>query len=158
MRGIVEVLTSKPTRTGGTVYNAKIGDNWVGCGFKEPEFKQGDEIEYETEVNGQYTNMGPFTIIQAGAAPAVTRDPSGISPVDRRTALHAARASAIEMLQLLTSVDGVKLPAKESGKTSALEALLDEYTQKWYEQSIAVMKGEFNFGADGELPEDDIPF
>lgn len=144
--GIVEVLKGKPTSTGGTVWNAKISGTWIGCGFNKPTFKEGDRVKYDTVQNGKYTNIGDVEVLEQGAAPAVTRDEHGINAVDRRTVLHAARASAIDFVDLLARNEAVSLGAKGK-KEDVILALVEQYAAKWYEEGIAVMQGQAPFVA-----------
>lgn len=71
---LVLKLTSKETSTGGHVYNIQVetdenGKEWFGCGFDDPELTEGDIIEFEIEVVGDYTNVDMDTLVVVEAAP-----------------------------------------------------------------------------------------
>lgn len=66
--------TKKPTSGSGFVYNIQVntpdnGDEWFGCGFTDPEVNEGDEIEFDIEQVGDYTNVIIDTIVVTKAAP-----------------------------------------------------------------------------------------
>jgi hypothetical protein len=67
VEGIVAKITEKPTRNGGTIYNVCLEinggeDEWFGHGFNEPEFQEGDEIEFDISYNGDYANVDTNTV------------------------------------------------------------------------------------------------
>lgn len=66
--------TSKETSTGGHVYNIQVetednGKEWFGCGFEDPELNEGDVIEFEIEIVGDYTNVDMDTLVVVEKAP-----------------------------------------------------------------------------------------
>ncbi len=67
VEGIVAKITSKDTRNGGKIYNVCIeadgqDDEWFGVGFDQPEYQEGDLIEFDIEYNGDYANVDPKTV------------------------------------------------------------------------------------------------
>lgn len=64
--GVVQKITEKATRNGGTIYNVCLDtgqdDEWFGHGFDEPNFGEGDEIEFDISYNGDYANVDPDTV------------------------------------------------------------------------------------------------
>ena len=73
VEGIVAKITEKQAgANGNTVYNIclEVGDEdeWYGHGFDEPEFQEGDEIEFDISWNGDYANIdtGTVNIISEG--------------------------------------------------------------------------------------------
>jgi hypothetical protein len=163
IKGIVEVLSEKPAGRG-KVYNIKMDSGeWFGCGFDKPAFKQGDCIEFEVVLNERngtvYTNLNhdKCKVVQADAAPAYTKNEKGISPVDLRTALHAARSGALETVAALMSAEIIKPPSKGSDKQPWFDQQIGDYTAFYYEQSLAVMKGENPFAETvADTPEDNF--
>jgi len=74
VEGIVVKSTSKPTNNGGTVYNICVdtvdnGEEWFGCGFDDPNVNVGDEIGFDIEYKGDYTNVNLDTLEIIKAAP-----------------------------------------------------------------------------------------
>ncbi len=66
--GIVAKLTSKEAgKNNNLVYNICIeeegrDDEWYGHGFDEPNFQEGDEIEFDIQWNGDYPNIDVDTV------------------------------------------------------------------------------------------------
>jgi len=64
--GTVAKISEKPTRNGGTVYNICLDtgqdDEWFGHGFDEPQFQEGDEIEFDVSYNGDFANIDVDTV------------------------------------------------------------------------------------------------
>ncbi len=74
VQGTVAKITEKPTANGGTVYNVCVdtednGEEWFGCGFENPNLNEGDEIEFDIDYNGDYTNIGLDTLVVTKEAP-----------------------------------------------------------------------------------------
>jgi len=64
--GIVQKITEKATRNGGTMYNVCMDtgqeDEWFGHGFDEPQFLEGDEVAFDVTYNGEYANIDTNTV------------------------------------------------------------------------------------------------
>jgi len=78
--GIVAKISAKPARSGDNVYNICMeidggDDEWFGHGFDKPEFQEGDEIEFDIEYNGDYTNVDKNTVnvLVEGTPPSRSR-------------------------------------------------------------------------------------
>ena len=71
-QGVIEEVSSKPTSTGGMNYRVKISGKWISAGFKDPNVKPGDQVQYSTVQKGQYTNIGSITVIGSGPAPSAS--------------------------------------------------------------------------------------
>lgn len=74
VQGTVAKLTEKETSNGGTVYNVCVdtednGEEWFGCGFDNPNLNEGDEIEFDIDYNGDYTNINLDTLVVTKEAP-----------------------------------------------------------------------------------------
>lgn len=73
VEGIVKAISEKATRGGGTVYNAKIDidgqEDWLGCGFDEPDFVKGDELAFDIVMNGEHENIDMESVEVLVAAP-----------------------------------------------------------------------------------------
>jgi len=72
--GIVAKVTSKETKGDSLVWNVCVdtddnGEEWFGCGFEDPQVNEGDEIEFDTEQNGKFTNINIDTLVVDKAAP-----------------------------------------------------------------------------------------
>jgi hypothetical protein len=72
--GTVAKVSEKPTANGGTVYNVCVdtednGEEWFGCGFDDPKLNEGDEIEFDIDYNGDYTNINQDTLVVVKEAP-----------------------------------------------------------------------------------------
>ena len=63
--GIVQKISEKPTRND-PVYNICLDtgqdDEWFGHGFDEPQFQEGDEIEFDVKYNGDFANIDVDTL------------------------------------------------------------------------------------------------
>lgn len=74
VQGTVAKVSEKDTANGGTVYNVCVdtednGEEWFGCGFDNPNLNEGDEIEFDIDYNGKYTNINMDTLVVTQAAP-----------------------------------------------------------------------------------------
>lgn len=74
VQGTVKKLSEKGTNNGGTVYNVCVdtednGEEWFGCGFDNPNLNEGDEIEFDIDYNGDYTNINLDTLVVTKSAP-----------------------------------------------------------------------------------------
>jgi hypothetical protein len=69
--GVVQKISEKATRNGGTMFNVCLDtgqeDEWFGHGFDEPEFSEGDEIEFDVSYNGDYANVDVDTVVIVSA-------------------------------------------------------------------------------------------
>lgn len=74
VQGRVAKVSEKDTANGGTVYNVCVdtednGEEWFGCGFDNPNLNEGDEIEFDIDYNGKYTNINMDTLVVTKEAP-----------------------------------------------------------------------------------------
>jgi len=69
MSGIVEDISSKPTRGKNDLWSIKVDGDWFGHGFDEPEFDVGAEVEFEISMNGDFENVDVDTLVILQQAP-----------------------------------------------------------------------------------------
>ena len=69
MSGIVEDISSKPTRGKNDLWSIKVDGDWFGHGFDEPNFDVGAEVEFEISMNGDFENVDVDTLIVLQEAP-----------------------------------------------------------------------------------------
>jgi len=69
MSGIVEDISSKPTRGKNDLWSIKVDGDWFGHGFDEPNFDVGAEVEFEISMNGDFENVDVDTLVVLEQAP-----------------------------------------------------------------------------------------
>jgi len=140
MNGFVEQISEKQ-RTGANgnymTYNVKINGEWLGAGYKKPQCKQGDNIDYEITQKGQYKNITNISI-NSGAittnAPnnATTAPTHRVDTRDISIRYQSCRKDALALTNMLLASDALKLPAKQADKVDAALAFVDEITNQYY--------------------------
>jgi hypothetical protein len=154
VEGYVEMIETKPTSTGKTMYNVRVNGVSYGAGMYPPKFKQGDFISFTSTMNGRFNNMETRTVtVRTGVAPApayggATRPAMAPRPATGNSAgwderqdtisKQAALNSAQHMVEILVTagavvgLDKAKTPAD---KMKLLNVLVDEYTMDYYKQA-----------------------
>lgn len=126
--------------------NTKFGERWyvhvngqrllIGK-FQPKGLAEGDYVTYETEQNGQYTNLKNGTM-QKAAPPAGAEKPTPPKPssikTDRQDVIsrQAALNSAQAFLTFLASQEALPVTKAKSKDPDMYEAMLMEYTAKFY--------------------------
>lgn len=162
VQGTVARISSTPRgQRGSLAYTIYINgeDSGYGHGFNEPKCREGDQIEFNIDWNGQYKNVNVQSLRvlnqgggqQGGQAPAQRaapqqgyKKPAGggrekywedkaKDDKARQACIEhqSSRNAAIALLDVLMREEAVKLPAKASGKLDAALALVDELTDKF---------------------------
>ena len=140
VKGVVE----KINKNAGGFYGVLIADTWYGAGKYEPKFKEGDEIQFEFTKNKNYNNLvfGTEKVIEEGTGPAATASASGASGgtkatnwdlKDKRIAYQGSRNSALKLVELALTNDAITLPTKKSDRFEAIEELVYNLTNSYYE-------------------------
>lgn len=143
VRGRVTGIESKQTSTGKTVFTLHVDGKRYSAGFDKPKCMEGDIVEFDTTINGQYTNANTKTLKVLPPDAAMASMPKaasvGSSFVDRQDTIsrQAASNTALQFVQLLAAQGAldIKASAKAAEKIAALEALVEHYTIFFYEQN-----------------------
>lgn len=131
-------------------YSLKVDGEWYGFGRKKPEADKGNIVSFTFSTKGTFKMIddGSLTIIEKSTAPSLasvgggsgnTRDDYWTKKAETDKAqqrireYHAARGSAVDMLNALVNAGAVKLPQTENKRYDALLALCDELTERNYE-------------------------
>lgn len=129
MEGFVQAITFN-----GKAYNAKINDSWLGCGFKEPTFKEGDYISFTITQNGKWKNLDQESVKQlpppANKGPTTQANSRFISNDDRQRSIvyQSSRTAALEVLKYLIDKEVIKWPTKKLDQEQFFLMKLDELT------------------------------
>ena len=130
-------------------HSLKIDDVWYGYGMYAPKCEKGSTVSFSYETKGDFNIIDSKSfkvaegavskpVVKSGGA-AGTRDKywedkAETDKVQQRIReTHAARSQAIETVGALVDAGAVKLPVKESGRYDALMALVDELTNRYFE-------------------------
>jgi hypothetical protein len=183
-QGTVQRIATKQTKTGGTAWNvqlrsSKTGDvAWFGCGFMEPPFKEGDEV--------QFTYSGQWKTIERESVKILSRRPSqpgntGNQQYSRQPAANsgkdaywknkeerdikkdeiiqrqACRNTAIAFVDLALKHDAVALPTKKADRYDALLALTEEVAIELYNRNHSIGESHGHEEQNGEHHEPDRP-
>lgn len=141
--GIVEVVSEKHESNAGKpfrtpLYSVKMNDEqWYGCGFKNPNVQQGDNITFLFETDGQYKNMDVGTIVKAATSAGSGTKARAVSPDQRQQSIvyQSSRKDAINLLTIAVNHDLVKLPKASAYDT--LLGLVDDLTLDFARKAIA---------------------
>jgi len=148
MQGFVEQIGEKPGmgRNGPyTLFSVKVGGEWLGAGFKKPECNQGDCIDYEIAMKGQYKNIANIKLATGGSAQAQNTGVATAPPavrIDTRDIsirYQSCRKDAIAVTNVLLANDALKLPAKQADKVDAALAFIEDITNQYYVALQGVM-------------------
>lgn len=142
----IQSITNRDTAYG-KMYDIQFsnGDK-VGAGKFPPKgVVEGDYVQYEVTMKGQYKNLAPGSLSKISkpegvAPPAPARSTGGFGGDDRQEIIskQAALNSAIAFLALAQSAEALPVGAKNLAPAKRLDALvsmLNEVTSKFYHQS-----------------------
>lgn len=128
----------------GKAFNAEIGGSWYGCGFSQPDFKEGDVLEFDFEQRGKYMNLGKYKVLGtekgAPAAPAKSQGSQGFDDRNTSIAYQSSRKDALYLVEILLANQAVPLPAKKADQADAILALVNDYAAQFYIRLEDVVK------------------
>jgi hypothetical protein len=141
---VVKGVVEKINKNAGGFYGVLIADTWYGAGKYAPKFKEGDEIQFEFTKNKNYNNLvfGTEKVIEEGTGPAATASDSGAGGgakatnwdlKDKRIAYQGSRNSALKLVELALDHDCITLPTKKADRFFAIEELVLNITNQYYE-------------------------
>ncbi len=116
--------TSKECGNNGHVYNVQVntpdnGDEWFGCGFEDPKLNVGDEIEFEIETVGKYTNLILDTLVVTKAAPQREQSSRGRSNSSRGDSRGSSRGNSRDSGRGNQSSRGNSRGSRDSGSSNS---------------------------------------
>ena len=140
-QGIVETFSAKTTAKSGAplkspLFSFKLNGEWYGCGFKNPEIKEGDNIAFSYE-EGQWGKECNVNSITKGAAQAAEAGTGSVARPDARQesiVYQSSRKDAINVLALAAERELIKLP--KSGGYDALLGMVDDLTLDFARKAI----------------------
>lgn len=144
MQGYVEriVERSGTGRNGPYVmYSIVVNNETLGSGFKRPDCREGDYIEYSIDQAGKYKNIKDMKVVPAGSASPQTG--SAPLPVNKRdVSIHyqSCRNAALTAVDIMLRNEAVKLPAKQADKYDAFLAIVQEITNQFYVKLESVIE------------------
>lgn len=168
MKAYVNDIIEKPVR-GGTMIMHDIlfsnGDR-VGAGkFKPKGIKKGDYVEYEVTMNGNFKNLTPGSLSkidpppgESAPAPQAAASYSSGSSYDARQDVisrQAALNSALSFVSMLAAAGALPLPKSKATQADALEAIVMEYTGRFFHQNTG-NKYKVHETAKGGTVEEDL--
>lgn len=147
--GIVEVIKANNTKAGIT-YSFAIGDQWYGTYKTQPTFVEGDYVEFDYSVKGNFQNADTKTIkVTKGEQAAQASDGAaapakafkGASNKDAAIQWQSARNAALALAAIaaeLGVLDVGAANAKKEGKFEALQIWVNAQTVEYFEDSQKV--------------------
>lgn len=146
----------KGGKPGNVWYSLKLegDDTYYRCKSSNPGDVTGKVVSFEHD--GDQVTSKPIVVQQTTVAPqdgaakaAGTGAVGAVLGSAREASIHyqSARKDALQLVDILTRVGAVKLPAKEANKLEAVEALVDSYTSQYFSDistfgAVARAKGE----------------
>lgn len=142
MQAFLQKIDEKDTRAG-KMYDLVFSDgNKIGAGKFPPK-----NLEVGGYYNYEFTQNGNFKNLTAGSLSKITA-PAGVTPPPLKTTAsgatggfdnrqeviskQAALNSALAFATLLQAADALPVPAAKAKKADAIEALVMDYTAKYY--------------------------
>lgn len=141
-QGFVEAVSAKnKTKAGKSLrsplYSFKVGDDWFGCGFDNPNIEKGDTIEFSF-TEGDYGKEADVSSISkksnAEVKQAATSKSAGVSVAgDRQTSIvyQSQHRDAVEFIKFAVEQGAIQLPAKKADKYDVLLNLVECLTVDW---------------------------
>lgn len=132
----------------GKAYSAEVDGSWYGAGFNEPQFSEGDVIEFQVEQRGKFKNLqGAKTIGSAstGTTAAPKAKAGAVDPqvwIDKDTSIlyQSCRKDAINFVGVLLANQAVAVPAKKSDQADAIQALVEDYSAQFFVRTKEVVE------------------
>lgn len=153
--GIIQKIETRSVAGGKTAYNIVVGGQSYGAGLYAPKAKEGDYVKFNVDESRGYKNVERNSLkVSANKPPAeAVAEAQSTAPKQSTTggsfdtkqdtiSRQSAANTAIAFLQLLSANDALGLPAatsKKGSKQQALEAILEKYTQQFYEANTGVV-------------------
>ena len=132
------------TRNGpATVYSMRVSGEWYGCGFNEPVGKEGDVVEFDVVMNGQYTNAENITLADAATptdtAETASPQPEFVNKRDVSIQFQSSRKDAIQIVGIMLANDALPIKAtKPEDKYDIILATTKELTNQLYSDVVSV--------------------
>lgn len=157
VKGVVQAISEKAGPRG-PASNIKVDDTWYGCGFVAASSlpcKKGDTVSFTFTERGQYKNvdMKSMQVTPAAAAQASSGGGGGGDKRNwdeknrldeerqRAISFQSCRNSAIEVTKLLVQLEAITLPKTKGDVEGALVGYIDDLTNKYYDDTVAVARG-----------------
>lgn len=147
VQGVISRVFDKDFGDGPT-YSIKLqGDETFYRVGKKLYFKQGDAVEFDTNIknNNTYANNlrpwveGPTSTAApvSEVAKSATAAKSDYQATQARIELQSCRNSALELVKLVLQVDGVTIPTKKPDREAVVVEMVNHYTQMYLDQNAA---------------------
>lgn len=142
MQAFLQKIDEKDTRAG-KMYDLVFSDgNKIGAGkFLPRNLDIGGYYNYEFTQNGNFKNLTAGSLSKIAAPAGVTPPPlkttasgttGGFDNRQEVISKQAALNSALAFATLLQAADALPVPAAKAKKADAIEALVMDYTAKYY--------------------------
>ncbi len=172
--GKVNKIDTNDTKYG-TMYNFTVDGKVYGAGKFPPKgIDTGDYIKFEADTSGRYFKMDVKTVTRTEPAGAVAPSTEVTKPSPMVAASsyrgneearqlnitrQASRNAAIQWLGFLATNEalGIKKTASIGDRATALDALLEKYTDEFVEFAVNGRKADAG-GTDDASVEDDDPY
>lgn len=154
VKGTVQQVKDKTTQYG-VMYDVRVDGKWYGAGKNHPGVVAGDMVEFVAKANGNFSNVqgginkieGETVNVSRGTVATPAAAPAYVAPQkysggndDRQSSiiLQSSRKDALEFLQVLIAAGALPMSDSTAAKAKvsrqgALEALLDDYTARFYQ-------------------------
>lgn len=162
--GIVEVLSIKAMPRGGNSYNFKLSDGiWYGHGFDAPSFVKGDNVTFNYAENGNFKNVDAASVVISAVEAAKATGGSAkasvaaYSPNATQLAIsyQAARKDALQIIDMALRAEALSLGSKKAEKLSIIEAMVDQMTTQFFEDTKVLGKATVDITASVAPDSDD---
>lgn len=146
--GVVQDISVRDVAGGRKSYDVIIAGEKYGAGLYAPKCKVGDYVKFELDDSRGYKNIARNSLkVSANKPPAEAVAAAAATPVSTTGAYmdnkqdvisrQAASNTAIAFLTIAQNAGALGLPASEAKgkKLQALDALLQKYTEFFYESN-----------------------
>lgn len=147
--GVVQDIVVRDVAGGKKSYDIVVAGQKYGAGLYAPKCVVGDYVKFELDEARGYKNVGrgslkvsknkpPAEALAEAAATTITSTKGNSFDLRQDTiSRQAALNSALAFVTILGNADALGLPAAgaKGKKAETLEALVDKYTQEFYERN-----------------------
>lgn len=167
--GVVQEVRVKDVAGGKKAYDIVVAGQAYGVGLYAPKCKVGDYVKFEIDDSRGYKNVARNSlkvsankppaeaVAEAQAtAPKVSSTGGSFDTKQDTISRQSAANTAVAFMGLLSANDALGLPKADAKgqRQAAMEALLDKYTQYFYEHNTGVAyKSISPTGEDAEVEE-----
>lgn len=151
--GVIQEIRKKQVAGGKNAYDIVVAGKAYGNGLYPPKASEGDYVKFEVDNSRGYDNVArgtlkvnrnkpPAEAVAEAEATAPQKNSAGASFDARQDVIsrQAAANTAVAFMAVAAQADALGLPKTDTKgqRIAALEAMLQKYTEQFYEANTGV--------------------